>query len=58
MNRRIAIEQLLGWSGFFISALFHPGIGLLARTLTSRDAQTDSQALRAIENVVEVRHAM
>jgi len=26
MNRRIAIEQLLGWSGFFISALFILGL--------------------------------
>jgi len=28
MNRRITVEQLLGWSGFFMSALFILGLTL------------------------------
>jgi hypothetical protein len=28
MNQRIALEQVLGWSGFFLSALFILGLAV------------------------------
>lgn len=28
MNRRIALEQVLGWSGFLLSALFILGVAV------------------------------
>ena len=31
MNRRIAVEQLLGWSGFLMSALFILGLAFSPR---------------------------
>jgi hypothetical protein len=28
MNRRVALEQVFGWSGFFLSALFILGLAV------------------------------